>query len=45
MLIGMTLLLVLTYIIAVGGVTAGHAALNAMSDLVPEALAGRGMTG
>ena len=44
MLIGMTLLLVLTYI-AVGGVTAGHSALNAMSGLVPEALAGQGMTG
>lgn len=44
MLIGMTILLVLTYI-SVGGVTAGHKALAAMSDLVPEALAGQGMTG
>ncbi|QXO93812.1 sodium:solute symporter family protein [Methanospirillum purgamenti] len=44
MLIGMTVLLVLTYIY-VGGVTAGHKALAAMSDLVPEALVGQGMTG
>lgn len=44
MLIGMTILLVLTYI-SVGGVTAGNKALAAMSDLVPETLAGQGMTG
>ncbi|HOW04437.1 sodium:solute symporter family protein [Methanospirillum hungatei] len=44
MLIGMTILLVLTYIY-VGGVTAGNTALAAMSDLVPETLASQGMTG
>ncbi len=44
MLIGMTILLVLTYLF-VGGVTAGNAALAAMSDLVPETLASQGMTG
>ncbi|NLV25864.1 MAG: sodium:solute symporter family protein [Methanomicrobiales archaeon] len=44
MLIGMTILLILTYIY-VGGVTAGNSALAAMSDMVPEALIGQGMTG
>lgn len=44
MLVGMTILLILTYIY-VGGVTAGNKALAAMSDLVPDALAGQGMTG
>jgi len=44
MLVGMTLLLVLTYL-AVGGVTAGNAALTNMADLVPKALADQGMTG
>lgn len=44
MLIGMTVLLVLT-LIAVGGFTAGSAALTGMTDLVPKALASQGMTG
>lgn len=44
MLIGMSILLVLTYIY-VGGVSAGNSALNAMSTMVPEALAAQGMTG
>ncbi|HOJ96847.1 MAG TPA: sodium:solute symporter family protein [Methanospirillum sp.] len=44
MLIGMTILLVLTYIF-VGGVTAGNSALAAMADLVPDTLASQGMTG
>lgn len=44
MFIGMTILLILTYIF-VGGVTAGNSALNAMSTMVPEALAAQGMTG
>ncbi|MEN6611094.1 MAG: sodium:solute symporter family protein [Methanoregulaceae archaeon] len=44
MLVGMTALLVLTYI-AVGGVTAGNTALTNMADLVPKALASQGMTG
>ena len=44
MLIGMSILLVLTYIY-VGGVSAGNSALNAMSNMVPEALAAQGMTG
>ena len=44
MLIGMTILLVLT-LIAVGGFTAGSAALTGMTDLVPKALASQGMTG
>ncbi|MDD3136759.1 MAG: sodium:solute symporter family protein [Methanoregula sp.] len=44
MLIGMTLLLVLTYL-AIGGVTAGNTALTNMADLVPKALASQGMTG
>ena len=44
MFIGMTILLVLTYVY-LGGVTAAHTALDAMSDLVPAALAEAGMTG
>lgn len=44
MLIGMTLLLVLTYVY-LGGVTTANAALAAMSDMVPEALSAQGMTG
>lgn len=44
MLIGMTILLVLTYI-SVGGVTVGHKALAAMSNLVPDTLVSQGMTG
>ena len=44
MFVGMCLLLVLTYV-ALGGVTASHAALDAMADLVPSALAASGMTG
>ncbi len=44
MFIGMSVLLVLTYIL-VGGVTAGNTALSNMADLVPKALAGQGMTG
>ncbi len=44
MLVGMTILLVLTYI-HLGGVIEAHAALAAMSDLVPQALAAGGMTG
>ncbi|WML67111.1 MAG: Cation/acetate symporter ActP [Methanoregula sp. SKADARSKE-2] len=44
MFIGMTVLLVLTYI-AVGGITAGNTALTNMAHLVPKALADQGMTG
>lgn len=44
MLVGMIFLLVATYLI-LGGVTAAHSALTAMSGLVPDALAGQGMTG
>lgn len=44
MLIGMTILLVLTYVY-VGGVTAGNTALAAMSSLVPANLTAQGMTG
>ncbi len=44
MLLGMTLLLVLTYVY-VGGVTAANSALAAMSDLVPANLSAQGMTG
>ena len=44
MFICMTILLVLTYVY-LGGVTAAHSALDAMVDLVPEALAETGMTG
>jgi SSS family solute:Na+ symporter len=44
MLVGMTILLVLTYI-HLGGVIEAHTALAAMSDLVPQALAAGGMTG
>lgn len=44
MFIGMTVLLVLTYIV-VGGVTAGNAALTNMAGLVPKALGDQGMTG
>ena len=44
MFLGMTLLLVLTYVY-VGGVTAANSALAAMSDLVPATLSAQGMTG
>lgn len=44
MFIGMTILLILTYI-AVGGVTAGNTALTAMADLVPPKMVEQGMTG
>jgi len=44
MLIGMTVLLVLTYI-QLGGVIEAHTALATMSDLVPQGLATGGMTG
>ncbi len=44
MLIGMTVLLVLSYI-AVGGISAGNTALTNMANLVPKALADQGMTG
>jgi solute:Na+ symporter, SSS family len=44
MLIGMALLLALT-LAAVGGFTAGSAALSGMAGLVPKALAGQGMAG
>jgi len=44
MFIGMTVLLVLSYI-AVGGITAGNTALTNMANLVPKALADQGMTG
>ncbi len=44
MFIGMTLLLVLTYVY-LGGVTAANSALVAMSDLVPASLTAQGMTG
>ncbi len=44
MLVGMSVLLVLTYVY-LGGVTAAHTTLTSMSDLVPSALAAQGMTG
>jgi len=44
MLVGMAVLLVLTYV-QLGGVVEAHTALAGMSDLVPEALAAGGMTG
>lgn len=44
MLVGMTALLILTYV-ALGGVCSAQAGLSAMSDLVPKALADTGMTG
>ena len=44
MLVGMSALIVLTYVY-LGGVTAAHTALTAMSDLVPSSLASQGMTG
>lgn len=44
MLIGMTILLVLTYVY-LGGVSTANAALTSMSHLVPSALAAQGMTG
>lgn len=44
MFVGMSLLLVLTYVY-LGGVTAANTALSGMSDLVPQALATQGMTG
>jgi len=44
MFVGMTLLLVLTYVY-LGGVTVANSALAAMSDLVPASLTAQGMTG
>jgi SSS family solute:Na+ symporter len=44
MLVGMTLLLIFTYVL-LGGVVEAHTALTAMSNLVPEALAAGGLTG
>ncbi|MFY9800902.1 MAG: sodium:solute symporter family protein [Methanoregula sp.] len=44
MLVGMSVLLVLTYVY-LGGVTAAHTTLTSMSDLVPSTLAAQGMTG
>lgn len=44
MLVGMTLLLLLTYI-TLGGVVEAHSALNAMGNLVPSALKAAGHTG
>ncbi|MDV2482220.1 sodium:solute symporter family protein [Methanoculleus sp. Wushi-C6] len=44
MLVGMTILLVLTYV-QLGGVVEANSALAAMSDLVPGALEAGGMTG
>lgn len=44
MLVGMTFLLVLTYMI-LGGVTAAHSALTAIAGMVPQKLADQGMHG
>lgn len=44
MFVGMTILLVLTYVY-LGGVNAANTALDSMSSLVPEALLASGMTG
>jgi SSS family solute:Na+ symporter len=44
MLVGMTILIVLTYVY-LGGVVEANSALSAMSNLVPEGLAAGGMTG
>ncbi|HOT03798.1 MAG TPA: sodium:solute symporter family protein [Methanolinea sp.] len=44
MLIGMTFLLIFTYVI-LGGVTAAHTALTNMADMVPAKLAEQGMNG
>ena len=44
MFVGMTLLLVLTYVY-LGGVNVANSALAAMSDLVPASLTAQGMTG
>jgi SSS family solute:Na+ symporter len=44
MFVGMTVLLILTYIY-LGGVTAANTALDSFSPLVPEGLAAAGMTG
>jgi SSS family solute:Na+ symporter len=44
MLIGMTALLILTYL-ALGGIEAGNTALTNMANLVPKALADQGMAG
>jgi solute:Na+ symporter, SSS family len=44
MLVGMSLLLILTYSL-LGGVSVANNALTAMADLVPPALAAQGMTG
>ncbi len=44
MLVGMTVLLILTYVY-LGGVTTANAALDAMTPLVPATLASQGMTG
>ncbi|MCU0632190.1 MAG: sodium:solute symporter family protein [Methanolinea sp.] len=44
MLVGMTFLLIFTYVI-LGGVTAAHTALTNMADMVPVKLAEQGMNG
>jgi len=44
MLIGMSFLLVLTYVY-LGGITAANTALTTMADMVPKALSDQGMTG
>jgi len=44
MLLGMTFLLIFTYVI-LGGVTAAHTALTNMADMVPAKLAEQGMNG
>jgi SSS family solute:Na+ symporter len=44
MLVGMTILLVLTYV-SLGGIVEANSALDAMSNLVPQGLAAGGMTG
>jgi SSS family solute:Na+ symporter len=44
MLVGMTILIVATYLI-LGGVDAANTALTSMANLVPASLAGQGMTG
>jgi solute:Na+ symporter, SSS family len=44
MMVGMTAILILTYV-TLGGVTTAHTALTNMSNLVPAGLASQGMTG
>ncbi len=44
MLVGMSFLIVLTYVY-LGGITAANTALTNMADMVPKALADQGMTG